>query len=227
MLNTEITIEIGGKRVGFRRLLLRGWAKLEEVKTAMDDAITNKDFASYFTSSVQFVEMALSKPTKTDWNALPWYEFLNVYSSVVSLNLPSIEFPLLISNKKKEEKKLPWEYTGRAWFFWLNLFAHNYGWSEEVIENMDIDSALGLYQELLMDEQFEREWQWGLSEIAFPYNSATKKQEYKPLQRPEWMLPLAPTQLPVIKIRKDMMPMGNIVDLSVKPVAKQEGMRGI
>jgi hypothetical protein len=109
----------------------------------------------------------------------------------------------------------------------LNLFAKHYGWDEESIGAMDIDSALGLYQELLMDEQFEHEWQWSLSEIAFPYNSATKKQEYKPLQRPEWMLPLSPTQLPVIKIRKDMLPMGNIIDLGAKPVAKQEGMRGI
>jgi hypothetical protein len=193
----------------------------------MDDAITNQDFDAYYATVILFMEMALSSPTKIDWKVIPWWEFVSAYAEVMTLNSPSIEFPLIIGNKKKEEKKLPWEYAGRSWYFWLNLFAKNYGWDEESIGAMDIDSALGLYQELLMDEQFEHEWQWSLSEIAFPYNSATKKQEYKPLQRPEWMLPLAPTQLPVIKIRKDMLPMGNIIDLGAKPVAKQEGMRGI
>ena len=85
-----------------------------------------------------------------------------------------------------------------------------------MIEILDIDTAIGLYQEISIDDQFEKEWEWSLSEIAFPYNQSTKKQEYKPLERPEWMLPISPKQLPTMKMRKDMMPVGNIVDLSVK-----------
>jgi hypothetical protein len=75
-----------------------------------------------------------------------------------------------------------------------------------------------------LEEQLDKEWTYSLSEIAFPYNSSTKKSEYKPLDRPEWMLPISPKQLPVIKMRKDMMPMGNIVDMTEKP---KKDIRGI
>jgi len=212
---TTSTISVLGKSLKIQRLLLKKRAKLDELGQSMGDAVSKGDFDKYYLLLVQFVETALTQD-KVDWNKVPWQEFLVAYSEVVKLNAPTLEFPILVSSKKKQDKKLPWEYDGRAWYFWLNLFASNYGWDEKKIENMDIDTALGLYQEILMDEQFAKEWTWQLSEISYPYNQSSKKQEFKPLERPEWMLPLAPTHLPVIRMRKDMMPMGNIMDLSAK-----------
>ena len=211
----EKTVTVLQEEIKIKRLTLRGWASLESIKKDMDSAISKRDYDQYYSVSVRFIEMALSVPTKIDWDTVPWWEFLTVYSEVVSLNSPTIKFPILESSIK-ESKPLPWEYEGRGWFFWFNLFAKNYGWTENMIEILDIDTAIGLYQEISIDDQFEKEWEWSLSEIAFPYNQSTKKQEYKPLERPEWMLPISPKQLPTMKMRKDMMPVGNIVDLSVK-----------
>lgn len=220
MPTTKSNIKIEGKTIIPKRLSLKGWSSLETVKKAIDEAVSKKDYDSLFLHLVQFVDMASSKNGKIDWSKVSWYEFINVYFQTVTINQPTIEFPVMYQSKtQKADSKMPWEYDGRAWYFWLNLFAKIYGWNESTIGELDIDTAIGLYQETLLDDQFEKEWQWSLSEIAFPYNSSTKKQEYKPLERPEWMLPLAPTTMPIIKIRADMIPVGNV--LSVEDVERQ------
>jgi hypothetical protein len=210
----EQFIEILGEKHEIKRLTLKGWTSLEGIKKEMDEDISHKDFDNYYLALVRFIEMSLSSP-QIDWGLVPWYEAITAYSQVVKLNSPTLEFPILIG-AKGENKKLPWEYDGRAWYFWLHLFAKFYGWSEDAIGNLDIDTAIGLYQETQIDEQMEREWTYSLSETAYPYNQATKKQEYKPLARPEWMLPIAPKHNQTIMIRKDLMPMGNIVNLTDK-----------
>jgi hypothetical protein len=208
----ENTVTIGGKTISVSRLRLRGWAELENLKGQMDEAISRRDFTDYFRLQVEFIEMALS-PTDIVWEEVPWYEVVMAFNEVVKTNTVSRRFPILEGNGK-ESKKQPWEYEGRSWYFWSNLFAKNYGWDLETIANMEVEDALGLYQELSIDDQFEKEWQYGLTEIAYPYNSSTKKSEFKPLERPKWMLPIAPKEPIKIKMRKDIMPMGNVIDLS-------------
>jgi len=209
----EHKIKINGVELSLIRLNLKGWTSLDRFRKDMEDAISTSDFGKYFLAIVQFIEIASfsSKPIK--WDKVAWFEVLDVYSKAVELNKPTIDFPVLHGNEKTNDK-LPWEYDGRTWYFWLNLFSKNYGWNENQIEHLDLDTALGLYQEILIDEQFKREWEYGITEVAYPYNSSTKKSEFKPLERPSWMKPLIPKQLPIVKIRSDMMPQGNIVDLS-------------
>ena len=212
-----------GKPISFKRLTLKGWAKLEGMKKLMDDAVLEKDFDKYYTALIQFIETSMSPYWEIDWTKVPWYEAVGAYSEAVKLNLPTLEFPILVSTKA-ENKKLPWEYDGRQWYFGYIFLASNYGWDEKSVGEIDIDTAIGLYQEILLEEQLDKEWTYSLSEIAFPYNSSTKKSEYKPLERPEWMLPISPKQLPVIKMRKEMMPVGNIVNMTEKP---KKDIRGI
>lgn len=192
----------------------------------MDDAVSKSNIDDVYKTMIEFIETASILESPIEWDKVFWGDFVNVYSKAVMENLPRLRFPILEENKK-EIIRFPWEYQGRAWFFWLNLFASNYGWSEESVSEMDIDSALGLYQEILVDSQFQKEWEWSLSEIAFPYNSSTKKQEYKPLARPNWMLPETPKELPKVKIRRDMLPVGNIIDVQADEQKRQDGIRGI
>lgn len=171
---------------------------------------------------VRFIEAAVSpSPSGIEWDKVPWYEFLEVYSNAVRLNSPTIAFPLL-QGSGEENKKLPWEYEGRAWYFWFNLFSVNYGWGEDTIANLDIDDALGLYQELQIDQQMMREWEWGLSEMAYPYDKSTKTSKFKALHRPSWMMPIIPKQLPVVKMRRDHMPVGNIIDLQEQELERKK-----
>lgn len=221
MTNEKITLL--GKSVILQRLTLKGWTALEGSKQDMDEAIKHKDFDKYYLAIVQFIEMASSIPTKIDWDRVPWFEAISVYSQAVVLNSPTIKFPVLTSTKE-DNKKLPWEYSGRSWYFWLHLLASNYGWEEEKIGELDIDTAIGLYQEILLGEQLEKEWTYSLSEMAYEFRPGSKTSTYKPLERPEWMLPMSPKQLPIIKMRKDMMPIGNIVDMTEKPKSNKRGI---
>lgn len=206
-------IKIQGKEIELVRLRLRQWSGLEGLKRELDSATSIHDFKLIYSIMVKFIEVAVSpSPSGVEWNTVPWYEFLEVYSKSVELNSPTIEFPIL-RGSGGDTKKLPWEYEGRSWYFWYNLFATNYGWEEDRIANLDIDDALGLYQELQIDDQMHKEWEWGLSEIAYPYDSSTKKQKYKPLSRPSWMLPMVPKQLPIVRMKRAHLPVGNIIDL--------------
>lgn len=185
----------------------------------MDDAVSKKDFNEYFLATVRFID-TVSSTTTTNWEEVPWYETINAFAESANLNNITKKFPILDGKKEKNEP-LPWEYDGRSWYFWANLFSINYGWRLDEISLLDIDDALGLYQEIVIDDQMQKEWQWGLSEISYPYNQSSKKQEFKPLARPNWMLPIAPTPK-IVKLRKDMLPMGTIIDLS--EVAKKHGI---
>lgn len=207
----EKIIKINNKDITLRQLRLREWSKLEEVKKNLDAVASIKDYSGMFIQMVKVIEATVVSKEKINWEEIPWFDFLEIFAEAIAINTPSIDFPIL--RGVGEKSKLPWEYDGRAWYYWFNLFASNYGWDEGTIANLEIDTAIGLYQEIEIDGQLEREWQWGLSEIAYPYNKGTKKQEYKPLARPSWMKPIIPKQLPVIRIRKDMMPMGLIRDM--------------
>lgn len=220
----EIKINILGKEVTLVRLKLRKWSQLEGIRKPLDTAISKKDFNTTFDMMVKLIEMAVSIPVEIDWSSVYWEDFIYLYSQVVSLNSPTIEFPILRSASK--EKPQPWEYEGRSWYFWLNLFSSNYGWSEEVVAELDIDTAIGLFQEISIQEQMTKEWQWGLSEIAYPYDKSTKKSIYKPLTRPDWMAPMVPKQLPVVRIKQSHLPMGNIVDVQAEEVQRR-AKRGV
>lgn len=195
---------------------------MEGLKKELDIAISKHDFNQIFLCKVKFIEMAISpSPSGVQWDEVPWYEFVALFSAAAQANSPTIEFPIL-RGSGEVDKKLPWEYDGRAWYFWLNLFADVYGWDIDTVSNLDIDDAIGLYQEIEIGRQLEKEWQWGLSEVAYPYNKSTKKSEYRPLPRPNWMMPLVPKHLPIVKMKKSFLPVGNVIDLQAQEVERRE-----
>ena len=221
-------INIQGKELELVRLKLKGWTMLEALKSELDTATSKNDYNQLFNVMVKFIEVAvLPTPSGIEWDKLPWYEFLEIYNKVISLNSPTLEFSILRGSGKKEDKKLPWEYEGRAWYFWLNLFAQNYGWSIDTVSELDIDDAIGLYQEIEIGEQTEKEWQWGLSEFSYSYDKSSKKSKHIPMQRPSWMLPMVPKELPVVRMRRDMLPVGNVIDIQAEEMARRENKRGI
>lgn len=225
---TDNKINIQGTELELVRLKLQGWTKLESLKAELDTATSKNDFNLIFNVMVKFIEVAvLPTPSMVEWDKLPWYEFLDVYNRVIHLNRPRLDFSILRGNGEKSDKKLPWEYEGRAWYFWLNLFCKNYGWSIDTVANLDIDDAIGLYQELEIGEHMEKEWQWGLSEVAYTYEKSTNKSKLVPMKRPQWMLPLVPKELPVVRMRRDMLPMGNVIDVQAEELARRERKRGI
>lgn len=112
--------------------------------------------------------------------------------------------------QKETNEKIGWEYSGRTWFVWLHLLASAYGWSINYIEYLDIDNAIALLQEILVDSQLKKEWEWSMSEIAYQYNEHTKTSKFVPLDRPEWMQPIS-KPVKKTKIRISDIPVGLVM----------------
>lgn len=200
---------LAGKTYLATRYKLKEWLRLDFLRGKLLDAVQIKDIhkiADTFCAYVSFV----SKQNVTD---LPWYEVAEAFSIVEQENRPTLPFSILTIRSKKQEH-VAWEYEGRDWYWWANLLSSKYNWSLEYIAELDIDDATGLLQEILVDEQLKKEWEWSLTELAYPYNSNTKTSNFKPLDRPDWMHPKQTDEkkdLPIYRIRRDLMPLGVII----------------
>lgn len=137
-----------------------------------------------------------------------WMRVINLFYVCLSKS-PTIHLPILTPGGE-ENKPEPWHYEGRSWHAYSHIIAKAYGWTLKEISQLQVGEALAKIQEIMVDEQLEREFLHGLSEIAYPYDKNTKKPEYKPLPRPHWMRPKA-KPIPRFKIPKAVMPMGSVV----------------
>jgi hypothetical protein len=189
--------------VKFERKLLKDWLVLEELRAKILEA-ADKNYAEVSAAVRKYLSVASS----IEYQETVWYQTVKDFESVLQANLPLHSFSLLKSREKHE--KMPWEYEGRTWYFWLHIFSKNYGWSEDQIANLDIDTAIGLLQEILITEQEEHEWQWSLTEIAYPYNQNTKKGEFHELPRPDWMRKIVAIPQKV-RIERELIPMGRVI----------------
>jgi hypothetical protein len=136
---------------------------------------------------------------------------VSALNQIARLNVPDIQAPILFS--QDDIKKQSWDYPHRIWYLWSNAFARAYGWTLDMIENLSLDDAIGLFQEIRFDEQMEREFYYGLSEVAYPYDKMTKKSEFHPMPRPDWMRPTI-EELPKVMLEKFMLPIGRVEDIS-------------
>lgn len=196
------------KTIEFERKSLRQWIDLEEARSKIRDDFKAKNAEQSSQNIFAYIQLATKDRKKLEWDKFDGISALALFLEARLINTPTREFPILKFHNEQKETP-PWEYPGRAWYYWLNLFSKNYHWPIDYISKLDIDDAIGLYQECKIDEQIDKEWEWGLSEIAYPYDPSAKAGIFKPLGRPQWMLGIAPKPR-VVHIKADMLPMGNI-----------------
>lgn len=191
------------------KLSFRKWLNLEAHREQLTKATETGDFPDRV-----FALLSVAFDSHPDESA-SWEN--TVFSLIEATRLqPDKNLPFLKDAPKEGGKPADWDYDGREWAYWSHLIAKTYGWTLEYIGELDVNEALARVQEILTDEQLEREFYYGLSEIAYPYNKSTKQNHFKPLGRPYWMKPVtAPIQKTMI--RKDMLPVGLVNDVSGMP----------
>jgi hypothetical protein len=67
------------------------------------------------------------------------------------------------------------------------MLAKSYGWTLEYISNLTVQEALPKIQEILVEEQNNKEFLWIMSDRSATYNESTKTYQANPLPRPNWM----------------------------------------
>lgn len=196
-----MSIKIGRGGLEYTRPSLKSWIGLQELLSKTFEAVEKRgDVADAITF---YLSTAIALPVE-DLADAPWYDVLPDFFQIMQANTPSKEFPFL--NHKMKGKKEVWDYDGRTWYMWAHLFAKAYNWNLDYIASMDVDDAIALAQEIAVEDQLEREWQWMTSEIAYQ-----TKEGFKALPRPGWMN-YAPKDMEIkpVQIRKEFMPVGNI-----------------
>jgi hypothetical protein len=201
-----MTIRINGNDVEIAQPHLKRW--IEQAK--LQGEINKSAELHERDKTVEAIYKYLNFFSQQDWETFGWFEVLNVLSQITNLCVPKIDFPIFHTLEKTEQVIA--EYSEKEWYFWLHTLCSKYHWAIEYVKELEIDDAFGLLQEGLIEKQQEREWQWSLTEIAYPYDESSKKSIFKPLKRPDWMTVVKDLTPKKIKIRKDMMPMGVIMN---------------
>lgn len=192
-------IQINKVEIEYTRPKLKTWLMLQDQQEFVREAVEKRnDVAKHI---VSFISTALCIPEE-ELSNLEWDEVASAYVTILSLNVIKIKFPFL--NSKTKNKQEIWDYKERTWYIWAHLFAKEYGYSLEYIADLEIEDAVGLAQEIAVEDQLSREWEWMTSEIAYQ-----AKDGFKELPRPSWMLYNGKEKIiPKLKIRKDLMPVG-------------------
>lgn len=205
---------IGKHDVLVIRVKLRAWLVLEDIHRQILDAAKNKNRDEFVSSVYSYVSTAFSIPLE-ELQECYWADVAHAYMKFFSFNAPNSNLPLIKPRKiKPKYEEDVCEYPGRSWFIWANIFSRSYGWNLEYIAELDVSDAIALYQEILIDEQMDKEWQWLLSENSYSYDSTTKKSKFNPLPKPDWMQSVrtgAPPDSQKVRIRKDELPVGLVM----------------
>lgn len=122
-------------------------------------------------------------------------EMILVFLQLVQFNSVHTEIPFVLKGVSSD-KKDPWDYDGHWAVAWVYSLAHNLGWSRAEILQLDIDEAMAYIQEIALQEQFNKELDYSLSQNCFETDSKGTS-TFKPLERPVWMQLRQPRKIPV------------------------------
>jgi hypothetical protein len=135
-----------------------------------------------------------------------WDLLFGLFGIVATASVPKTKIPLLRPHKDKGKREV-WDYEGRGYAMYLHLLAKTYGWGIDSVSKLNVDLALALIQEIITDEQLDREFLWSMSDRSYIYNAQTKSGKPNPLERPYFMKeevkPPEKTKIPT-----SMMPQG-------------------
>lgn len=204
------SVILAGKKYEADRAKLKRWLQLEGIREQIARAADREDRTGFVAHIYSYLSVALS--IEEDFSQLPWFEVIDAYKELNNLNSPELDLPLLHASYDVE--RVPWEYEGRTWYSWANTFSKNFNWSLEYIAELDIDDAIALLQEIKTDDQMEKEWEWMLTEISYD-----RKGKHKELPRPYWMRGIIIPENKSTKIKKSMLPVGNVVRWNETPDA--------
>lgn len=186
---------------------LKSWLELDTILQEIRHAAERKEPGLLAEEIVRYLSAAIEG---SFWADVPWYEAAKAFTSIYALC--DIELDFAVLKAKGDDEILPWDYDERTWFYWAHSLAIAYGWSLKEIETLDPTHAIALLQEIFVEEQLNKEWEWSLTELAYRYDQVTKKSHYEPLKRPSWMQPDIGS-VKKLRIHKMLMPIGNVVDL--------------
>lgn len=179
-------------------------AHIEAALTAKDSATTAALMLSYFHLA------GLNTGDMSD------KEKLVAYLRLTELNQLKFMLPFQKWATNSNVTKPPYDYSGRTWAWWIHKLASRYGWTGEYILNLWPEEAAAYLQEIMIAEFDESDEARALSNLAYHYDKQTQKSTFRPLPRPAWMKEDIGKKKKIYHVRREMLPMGHIINLTNK-----------
>lgn len=193
---------------------MKEWIAWETHKEKIIKAV--EESADFPNELFGFLSTALGVSSRW-FDQASWILLVNAFHQCLSKS-PEIDLPITSPVPHEKSKEEAWEYPTRTWHLYSHLLAKAYGWTLSEISQLHVEEALAKIQEIIVDDQLEKEFYHGLSETAYVYNKNTKQSKFVPLSRPYWMQPkVQPEKIKKFQIPVAMMPVGNIVMDGVLP----------
>lgn len=208
---SSIRVTIDGREVEILRARLGHFLILERHSSDFYEAIKKRDSGAAASAMMAYLKVAL--PEEVNLSELPWLKIMSLFITVRGLNALPRDIPLL-NSRSQELAKTPWDHKKRPYIMWIHILASTYGWSLTEIRSLWPEEAVIYVQEILFDEQLDREWEHMLSPVSHPADKRGKDL-YKKLQRPSWMAPRPRKQ----KLLRAGLPQGLIINISGVEVA--------
>lgn len=194
----------------FRKPRFRLWSLLEDKKYSAIKAVeqNSPDFPLLLWEYISTALVTSPKQDKVFWKDAV-YAFLKIHSVTV----PDTNLPLVTKHNLQKERKDPWDYSGRLFYFYSNLIASAYGWTVKTISYLPVEAALAYIQEIMTEKQLEEEFVHQHSQTSYTYDKMSKKSKLVSLPRPYWMLPDDKPKKKAPAIPKSLLPVGMVIDL--------------
>jgi hypothetical protein len=142
-------------------------------------------------------------------------EMVAAFVELAALNAPLFSLAFMEATVDKLQPPA-YDYPGRGYALWVHRLASRYGWTREQIFDLWPEEFACYLQEIFVSEYDEEDRQRVLSEMAYQYDKATKKLNFRPLPRPAWMV--GRKERSMVRINRAYLPMGDVIDLSrLKP----------
>lgn len=138
-------------------------------------------------------------------------ELRSAFETLVELNAARWTLPFMEPTGKSGDAA-PCDYPGRNLAWWVHKLASRYGWTPGEIFDLWPEEAEAYLQEIFVSEYDEAEFSRSLSEVAYVYDTTTKKSTFRPLARPGWMVAQPPER--VIRVNRSVLPQGAVVRLN-------------
>ena len=209
-MDRSVSVTIGGREFNVARARLGLFLDLEIVLARVSEAVRKDDTGAMADALFSYLSACIPEIDRGAFNEAPWFEVVNAYVRLVAMNRIEGDFAIITRSSSKS-KPVPWDYPERIKVLWIHMIARAYNWTKETIENLSIEDAVGFIQEIQVDEQAEREFMHSISEIAYPYDRASKKSKFVPLPKPLWMVLYK--ELPKTRMAKAYLPQGLIITL--------------
>lgn len=207
----RIEVTIAGLVQICERVRLGSYLRLQRVAKRLSKAAAQADTGAIADALFEYLNACIPDLARGKFNEAPWYEVISAFSDLMQHNRirGAENFSMLVNVGAKSGKTVAWDHDDREILIWIHTIANAYKWSKSEIENLWPEEAVGYIQEILVDHQFEREFLYSLSELAYPYDKATKKSSFRPMERPLWMV--AGGGRKNDRVLKSMLPVGNVI----------------